>query len=63
MTYSGESMTKVLNFIRAHNLMGSEMFVDRMDNGQGNLRAYVNQVQEDRSLGPLNNVLEIRRRR
>ena len=42
MTYSGEGMTKVLNFIRAHNLIGGEMFVDGMDNGQGNLRAYVN---------------------
>ena len=63
MTYSGEGMTKVLNFLRAHNLMGGEMFVEGMDNGQGNLRAYVNQVQEDRGLGPLSNVLEIRRRR
>ena len=63
MTYSGEGMTKVLNFIRAHSLMGGEMFVDGMDNGQGNLRAYVNQVREDKGLGPLSNVREIRRRR
>ena len=42
--------------------MGREMFVDGMDNGQDNLRAYVNQVREDRGLGPLSNVLEIRRR-
>ena len=43
--------------------MGGEMFVDGMDNGQGNLRAYVNQVREDRGLGPLSDVLVIRRRR